>query len=125
MLTPLQSPYIPAFLGSSLVTLIVSVFNLALAVAVIGWAWFGRTDGRAYDLAVASLVGMLVGGTFFVVLVFYGAHSYIPVPPRYGLSLLPASVAVLAIAGSSRRWGGLVLLALGSTSLTVVLTALI
>jgi hypothetical protein len=124
MLTPLQSPYVPTFLGSSLVMLILSLFNLGLAVAVIGWAWFGRTRTRAYHLAVASVVGMVVGGAFFVVLIFYGAHSYIPVPPRYGLSLLPASVAVLALVATSRRWGGHVLLALGATSVAVVLTVL-
>ena len=52
---------------------------------------------------------MLLGGVGFVVLIFVGSHSYIDIPSRYGLCLVPALAACLAVVASRRRAGGYVL----------------
>ena len=69
--------------------------------------------------AAASTVAMLLCSVGFVVLIFVGSHSYIVIPSRYGLCLVPALAACLAVA-SRRRAGGYAL-ALGVVALLALL----
>ena len=64
---------------------------------------------------------MLLSGVGLVVLIFVGSQSYTPIPPRYGLSLVPALAACLAVVVSQRRAGGYALTGLGSVALLALL----
>ena len=52
---------------------------------------------------------MLLGGPFLVISTFLIRHSFLSAFPRYGLSMLPIAMAVLAVASGTR-------LALGAVS---------
>ena len=125
LVTPVGNTYVPVFLATVTVGLLTAVLNLLLISSSFGVAWFGAGSRRVQELAIAVSVGMLAGGTFFVLLIYYGAHAYFAIPSRYGLSLLPAAFAVLAVAASLRRWGGPALLGLGVLSLFVVVRVLV
>ena len=126
LVTPVANTYIPAVLGTTLaVGLMTVLLNLLLLTSNLGVAWFGGASGRVQDLAIALTIGMFTGGVFFVLLIYYGANAYIAIPSRYGLSLLPGAVGVLAWAASRRRWGGSLLLAVGVLNLFVVLRVLL
>lgn len=125
--TPVLEPNVwgGIYLDTSLVVLLITVLNVLLLGALTGAAWFDTSHRRVNDLALATLAAMLLGGPFFVALVFLTTHNYFPIPARYGLSLLPAAGAVLAYVASLRRWGPVTLLGLGVVSLGGVVAALV
>ncbi len=124
-LTAVKGAYTPAFLSTSTVSLLAVALDLLLIAAVAGAAWFGSGRRPADDVARGTLGGMLLGGPGFVLLVYVGAHAYVPIPPRYGLSLLPAAVAILAVVAARHRFGGRALLGLGAVSVLAVLVPLV
>ncbi len=124
VVSPVQNAYLPALLQKPGIALLVAVLNLLILTALAAAAWFPM-DGRVSQVGLATLVGMLVAGPVFVLLVYVSSHSYFAIPARYGLSLLPAAVAVLACVASIRRWGGVGLVALGTLSVGLVVTSLV
>lgn len=123
--TPLQNPYVPGILQTTAILFIVSLLNLLVALALAGAAWYRTQSAAVNDVAVSTMVGLALGGPLLVVLFFVMADSYIAIPARYGLSLLPAAFGVLAHGTSLHRWGGTALLSLGVLSLVSVLGALL
>jgi len=102
--SPLQSPYLAPFLRNRLVTVSAGFVDLALvAGAVIGTvlASPGSRERRLgwTALATAILLGPLL--VFFNALV---PHIYVPIPPRYGLALVPA-LAAAAVPALRKRLG--------------------
>ena len=120
--SPLQEGYLPPFMHPVTLTFAMSLVNLAFVVGAAALALNGRRGSVQTRMAVASVVAMLLGAVGLVVLVFVGSHSYTPIPPRYGLSLVPALAACLAVVVSQRRAGGYVLTGLGSVALLALLT---
>jgi len=55
--------------------------------------------------------------------IYIGSHDYVPIPFRYGLGLVPAAVACLAVLGSRRPVGGVVLALFGVGSLLALLSS--
>jgi len=114
LVTPVGLPYLPAFLRHNAVVAMTHLQDVALVAATVGGAVFLQRGKQAHSLAVAVTLGMVFGGVLLVVATFRFRHSYVPAFPRYGLSMLPAAVAVLAAAARG-RWalgalGGLALM---------------
>ena len=102
MVTPLAVPYTPRFLQHQAVVLITSVQDLLLIAATLGGSMYLERGTRAHSMAVAVTGAMLFGGPFLVVSTFLVRHSYVPAFPRYGLSLVPVAMAVLAVGARTR-----------------------
>jgi hypothetical protein len=64
---------------------------------------------------------MLVYGPAFVVLLFLQLGVSYIIPGRYGLSILPAAAACLALVASRRRAGDVALPVLGAGGLALLL----
>jgi hypothetical protein len=117
----LSNPFIPAFLSTETYLQLATLVNGLLVVGVASTAWFGRWTLTSTRLAAATLVSMLVSGVGFTVVFFVGAHIYGGIPGRYGLCLVPAATAALAVAASRRRWGGMVLVGGAAVSMGMLL----
>jgi hypothetical protein len=118
----LTGAYVPSFLNTGMVTQLATLVNGLLVVGVAATAWFGRWERTSTRLAAATLVSMLVSGVGFTVVFFLGAHIYGGIPGRYGLCLIPAATAALAVAASRRPWGGKVLAGCAAVSMGVLLS---
>ncbi len=117
-----QAAFVPGFLYSSTtVLLLASVVNLLLVVGVAATAWLGARGTLAVKLALGTLISALVSGPALSVLVLISLQISYVIPGRYGLSLVGPAAAVVAYAASTRRFGGLALVALGVAGLTAFL----
>jgi hypothetical protein len=121
LLSPVQLGYIPPSWDFVNVVTVMSVLNIAVIAATTAVALLGRRGAQSTRMAAASLFAMILSGPALVLLVYVGSHTYIPIPPRYGLSMLPPVFAVLAVAASRRRGGGAVLTGLGGLALIALL----
>jgi hypothetical protein len=71
-------------------------------------------------LALALAVLLLLGGPFLVVSDFLSEHVFFDIQTRYGLGLLPALAAVLAVALRPRlAWIGAAALSAGALAITL------
>jgi hypothetical protein len=119
--SPVVVPERAPFLHTLPVDGAVQVLNVLLVVGVFAVAWFwpwATTEGR---FGVATAAGMLVYGPAFVVLLFLQLGVSYIIPGRYGLSILPAAAACLALVASRRRAGDVALPVLGAGGLALLL----
>jgi hypothetical protein len=102
LVTPVRAVALAAPLRSWPADLARRATNLGLLVALAGAALFrGRTARRTRALAVATLSVMALGGPALAFQTAVFGKSFFPIPPRYGLPLLPAAAVVLG--GSVRH----------------------
>lgn len=120
--SPVVLPERAPFLHTMPVDAAVQVVNLLLIVGVAAVAWFWPWSSLAGRLGVATLAGMLLTGPGFVLLLFVTEHVSYIVPGRYGLTLLPAAAACLALVASKRRAGDVGLPLLGLVGLGLLLS---
>ena len=123
LVSPVGNSIGPLFTQSPAIALFSVVVNLLLIVGVAGLAWFGRRADLSTTLARSLLAVMVLGGPALVVLFFVGEQLSVTIPGRYGLCLLPAAAACLAVAASRRRYGGPALLVLGVLGLGAFVAA--
>jgi hypothetical protein len=116
LFSPVQLGYTPPFLQDVTVGTLMAVLNILLLIGVVSTAWIESVSTVAGRMAIATVAAMLASGPALVVMVYVGAHTFTPIPTRYGLSLLPPAVASLAVLASRRRAGGLVLAGLGTAT---------
>ena len=121
LMSPVQQGYLPPVLVNPTLGNLMALVNLLLVAGVAVLAWSGARRAVQTRLAAATLAAMLLGGMGFVLLIFVGSHTYITIPSRYGLSILPAVAAVLAVVASRRRLGGYALTGLGAATLVALL----
>lgn len=119
--SPVARPETPPLLRSDSMEVMSDVLNLLLIAATLGVAWFGVRVGAAARMAGATAAAMALTGPAFSVLIFVTLHAAYWIPSRYGISLLPAAAAALAVAASTRRGGAAGLLGLGGLSLLALL----
>jgi hypothetical protein len=124
LLTPVNEAYSAPVLRTPAVELSTLALNVLVIVGVLALAWFGAHGSLATPLARAVTASMVLGGPALVLLIFVTEGVSFGIPGRYGLSLLPAAAACVAVAASSRRVGGPSLVALGVLGMTGVLVAL-
>ena len=121
LLTPLRDGYQPPFMINVTIGSLMGFMNLVAFAGVATLAWTGRKGAVQTRLAIATTVSMVVGGMALVLLIFVGSHTYIYIPSRYGLSLVPALAASLAVVASRRRGGGYALTGLGVATMVALL----
>lgn len=124
LLTPVNQPYAAPVLRTPSVELSELALNVMIIVGAFALAWFGTRSSLATPLASALAASMVVGGPALVVLIYLTEGVSFEIPGRYGLSLLPAAAACLAVAASHRRVGGPSLVALGVLGMAAVLVSL-
>jgi hypothetical protein len=113
LFTPVNDSYMPPFMRTDSVELAAVVLNVLLIVGTAGLAWFGHRDELPSSLATSVFASMVLGGPALAVMLFFTEHVSYGIPGRYGLSLLPAATACVAVTASQRRLGGPVLVLLG------------
>jgi len=119
--TPLQIGYEPPFMNDVTITIVMGLVNAVAFAGVAALAWTGVRGAVPTRLAIATTISMLAGGAALTLFIFVGSHTLISIPPRYGMSLLPAVAAALAVIASRRRAGGYGLAGIGVASLAALL----
>ena len=98
----------------------VHLFSWLLIGAVLGAVFFLPRWRRVNSLALALAALLLLGGPFLVVIDFLAEQAFFDIQTRYGLGLLPALAAVLAVALRPRRvWIGAAALSAGALAITL------
>lgn len=92
-----------------------------LCVAGVLAAMLAAEKADARTLAAAALVASVVGAPLLAIATWVTAGIYVPLQPRYGLSLLPAFLVCFAVLGSRARATGPVVLAGGAVALGLAL----
>lgn len=121
LLTPLSNPYLPPPLRSVVVPPLLLLTNGFLLAAAGAAALLGRP--RASALSAATILIMVLAGPALVVWNELGSGVFFPIPSRYGLSLVPALLALVGTA-LPRRAAQLVATVLGSTWAVTILLLL-
>lgn len=103
LLPPTQNSYLQPELRTVPIMALLTLMGVLVVGAVITVALRSSGSEQVDALGVSTLVFMLLGGPVFVLLVFFLAGSYFPIPSRYGLVLLPAAMATLAAVSTPRR----------------------
>jgi hypothetical protein len=93
---PTRIPYLPAMFGSGAIAVwILLVGWMLLAGPVVAVLSADRDVDRA-RLATLCMAGTILIGPAMVLANFVQLKMYVPIPPRYGLVLVPAMFAVAA-----------------------------
>ena len=118
-LAPVPGAYVPSALQNVWTDDMVNVLSWLLIAGVVCAAVFSARTQAIASLARATLLLALLGGPIFVVLNFLSMSQYIPMPTRYGFTLLPPMVVCTADAIRA-RWAGLMVLGAGLLSVVFV-----
>jgi hypothetical protein len=109
LVTPIDVQYVPPFLDSPMVLAVSTLIQLVLVGSVIAIALHVRRIGRAEAFGLGGAVVMLAGG-IMLVLGNYVLNSqiFVPIPARYGLSLVPFLAAAVGVIlrGKLLLWSG-------------------
>lgn len=123
LFTPVNDADTAPFLRTDAVNLSELTLNVLLIIGTAGVAWFGLRGQLSTRLGGAVFASMVLGGPALVVMIFLAESSSYTIPGRYGLSLLPAAAACLAVAASRRRSGGPGLVVAGTLCMLAFLLA--
>lgn len=96
--SPLQAPYVPAVLRTSPILSAVGVVDAALLAGVVIGAVYAGARSRRGALALASLVAMAAAGPLFVIINFAFVGTFVEIPSRYGLAVVPFALAAASVA---------------------------
>ncbi len=118
-LVPLPGAFVPASMHNVWTDDMMSLLSWLLIAGVVGGAIFVARNHVMASLARATLITVLFGGPIFVVLNFVSMSQYIPLPSRYGFTLLPAMVICTADAIRA-RWAGICAVGAGLLSVAFV-----
>jgi hypothetical protein len=121
MVSPVRRPSAPVFVMSDTVTVLLALTNVLLVIACVAVAWYGSQRQVVTRLALGTAVAMALGAPAYLVMLYVTEHVSYWIPGRYGLSILPAAAALLAVAASRRNVGGSALLVLGGLSAVALL----
>jgi hypothetical protein len=95
--TPAHDPYLVPFLQDNKVRTLVSLTDWLLLGSAVGLAAFAGRGSRGEALAASAVVCMLATGPLLTVTNYVFQHAFYGIPPRYGLSIMPALAACLAL----------------------------
>jgi hypothetical protein len=122
-LAPVPGAYVPTALESVWTINMANLLSWLLITGMIAAAIFTARSAAMASLARATLLLAVLGGPIFVILNFLSMSQYIPMPPRYGFTLLPAMIVCTADAVRA-RWVGVSILAIGLLSVAFVAYAM-
>jgi hypothetical protein len=103
------------------VTLLLGLTNVLLIIACVAVAWFGSQRPVAARLALGTVAAMVLSAPAYLVMLYASLDVSYWIPGRYGLSILPAAAALLAVAAGRRNAGGTALVALGAVAALALL----
>lgn len=92
LVTPLRAPLLPPFLDSTAIWLPLAAINVAIIAACLAAVVDVRGGHRTPIVGLTALVALPIGAASLVVFNFLFLGLYFPLPPRYGLSAMPALV---------------------------------
>jgi hypothetical protein len=95
--TPAHEPYLVPFLQNNKVRTVVKLTDWALLGTALGLAAFAGRGSRGEALAASVVVCMLATGPLLTLTTYVFQGAFYGIPPRYGLSLMPALAACLAL----------------------------
>lgn len=91
-LSPLQQSWFAAFMQTSLVRTMIPLVDLAVVAGAVLAGTFSAVGTRARRLAWCALGVAVAFGPVFALFLFFAQGVNISIPPRYGLSMVPALV---------------------------------
>lgn len=91
-LSPLQQSWFAAFMQTSLVRTMIPLVDLAVVGGAVLAGTFSAVGTRARRLAWCALGVAVAFGPVFALFLFFAQGVNISIPPRYGLSMVPALV---------------------------------
>ena len=102
------APLEPEWLQAAMAGVIGSWVAHLTGFALLGLAVLGASRSEAGSivraLSIATALVALTFGPLLTLVTFASLHIWFPIPARYGLSLVPAMVAIAGTAVRSRRW---------------------
>jgi hypothetical protein len=116
---PLPGAYVPPSTQSVWTTDMVYLLSWLLIAGIVAGAIFVARTHEMASLARATLTFAILGGPIVTILNYVTMSQYIPLPPRYGFTLLPAMVVCTADAIRT-RWAGVCTVAAGLLSVAFV-----
>jgi hypothetical protein len=96
LVTPIQFTYIPPFMQKNTVLTLIHLVNWLVLGTCIGLATLSRRRSRWEAIAVGALAIMFLGGPLLTMTNYLFARVFFVIPPRYGLSLIPALFILFA-----------------------------
>ncbi len=102
-LTPLGDPYVPLEVKALWVEPVARLVDRLFLVGLGATALLGAPGSRPRALALATLVALALVGPIFVIVNFVFQGTYVEIPRRYGLSVVPALAVLLPGVLASRR----------------------
>jgi hypothetical protein len=121
---PVQDPFLPDFLDTSVMKLLVRCGEWLLLGGAVGTAATSARGSAGEALAVSALAGCAVTGPALVVLNYLSLQTYVAIPSRYALSVVPALAAALALA-LGKSWTPFAVATVAALSSAVILVALV
>ena len=100
---PLSGPQLGPQLHTQVMVEIMFVVNVLTIAAPFAALAFLPREAPATSLSGATLTVLLLGGPAFVIVTYVLSHTFFGIPPRYGMSAVPALGIVIA-ATLERRW---------------------
>jgi len=122
-LAPVPGAYVPPSTENVWTIDMANLLSWLLLAGIVAAAIFNARNHAIASLARATLILAVLGGPIFVILNYLSMHQYIPMPPRYGFTLLPAMIVCTADAIRT-RWTGICTVAVGLLSVAFVAYAL-
>lgn len=103
--SPLRGPYLAPFLRTTPVTVMAGLVDLALMVGAVVGTVLAPAGSRARRLGAVVLAMTVLLPPVLVVFNALVPKVYVVIPPRYGISLVPALVAAAVPLVRRRSWG--------------------
>jgi hypothetical protein len=118
--TPAHDPYLVSFLQNNKVRVVVKLTDWLLLGTAVGLAALSARGSRGEALAAAAIVGMLATGPLLTVTNYVFQGAFYGIPPRYGLSMMPALAACVALS-LDKDWVRACVVSLASVSVLMTL----
>ncbi len=119
---PTRDPYLVPFLRNNAVRTVVRATDWLLLGAAIGLAALARKGSAGEALGASAFVCAVATGPVLTVSNYLFQGAYYVIPPRYGLSLVPAFAVALALT-LQKRWARVGVASLAGASVVLTLVA--
>jgi len=120
--TPAHDPFLVPFMRNNAVRTLVTLTDWLLLGGAIGLAALSARGSRAEALGASAIVCAAATGPVLTITNYVFQGAFFGIPPRYGMSLLPAFGAALALC-LRKRWTQVGLASLAGASVLVTLVS--
>jgi len=120
--TPAHDPFLVPFMRNNAVRTLVTLTDWLLLGGAIGLAALSARGSRAEALGASAIVCAAATGPVLTITNYVFQGAFFGIPPRYGMSLLPAFGVALALC-LRKRWTQVSLASLAGASVLVTLVS--